>query len=94
MGAFTEAVRVGAHAIETDIRLSKDGVVVLSHVGGFCFTLIRWQAAGVADDATSHLGCDAEAVFWSGGKGIRFRMELFKRPADAAGASRTHAEIT
>jgi len=32
MLAFTEAVRVGAHALETDIHLSKDGVVVLSHV--------------------------------------------------------------
>ncbi|KAH0541598.1 hypothetical protein FGG08_003946 [Glutinoglossum americanum] len=31
MTAFTEAVRVGAHAIETDVHLSKDGVVVLSH---------------------------------------------------------------
>lgn len=32
MGAFKAAVEVGAHAIETDIHLSKDGVVVLSHV--------------------------------------------------------------
>lgn len=32
MGAFTGAVNVGAHAIETDIHLSKDRVVVLSHV--------------------------------------------------------------
>ncbi|RDL39214.1 putative Glycerophosphoryl diester phosphodiesterase [Venustampulla echinocandica] len=31
MGAFKGAVDVGAHAIETDIHLSKDGVVVLSH---------------------------------------------------------------
>lgn len=31
MGAFKGAVEVGAHAIETDIHLSKDGVVVLSH---------------------------------------------------------------
>ncbi|KAG9236214.1 putative glycerophosphoryl diester phosphodiesterase [Amylocarpus encephaloides] len=31
MGAFRGAVEVGAHAIETDIHLSKDGVVVLSH---------------------------------------------------------------
>lgn len=31
MGAFEGAVNVGAHAIETDIHLSKDGVVVLSH---------------------------------------------------------------
>ena len=32
MGAFQGAVKVGAHAIETDIHLTKDGVVVLSHV--------------------------------------------------------------
>ncbi|KAH8687594.1 PLC-like phosphodiesterase, partial [Tricladium varicosporioides] len=32
MGAFKGAVEVKAHAIETDIHLSKDGVVVLSHV--------------------------------------------------------------
>ncbi|OCL06425.1 tubulin-domain-containing protein [Glonium stellatum] len=31
MGAFKGAVEVGAHALETDIHLSKDGVVVLSH---------------------------------------------------------------
>lgn len=33
MDAFIGAVKAGAHAIETDIHLSKDGVVVLSHVG-------------------------------------------------------------
>lgn len=32
MGAFKGAVEVGAHAIETDLRLSKDGVVVVCHV--------------------------------------------------------------
>ncbi|KAF1962142.1 tubulin-domain-containing protein [Byssothecium circinans] len=31
MGAFRGAVEVGAEALETDIHLSKDGVVVLSH---------------------------------------------------------------
>ncbi|MCJ1301886.1 hypothetical protein MMC08_004687 [Hypocenomyce scalaris] len=31
MGAFKGAVKVGTHAIETDIHLSKDDVVVLSH---------------------------------------------------------------
>ncbi|KAI9838734.1 MAG: hypothetical protein M1838_004542 [Thelocarpon superellum] len=31
MAAFNGAVAIGAHAIETDIHLSKDGVVVLSH---------------------------------------------------------------
>jgi glycerophosphoryl diester phosphodiesterase len=32
MKAFEGAVAVGTHAIETDIHLSKDDVVVLSHV--------------------------------------------------------------
>ena len=32
MGAFQGAVDVGAHALETDVHLSADGVVVLSHV--------------------------------------------------------------
>lgn len=31
MLAFRAAVEAGAHAIETDLHLSKDGVVVLSH---------------------------------------------------------------
>lgn len=32
MGAFQGAVDIGAHAIETDLHLTKDGVVVLVHV--------------------------------------------------------------
>ena len=32
MAAFREAVAVGADALETDTHLTKDGVVVLSHV--------------------------------------------------------------
>jgi glycerophosphoryl diester phosphodiesterase len=32
MGAFKGAVEVGAEALETDIHLTKDGVVILSHV--------------------------------------------------------------
>jgi len=32
MDAFRAAVAIGAHAIETDLHLSKDKVVVLSHV--------------------------------------------------------------
>ncbi|KAL8827571.1 MAG: hypothetical protein Q9170_006965 [Blastenia crenularia] len=31
MGAFRGAVEAGAHAIETDVHLTRDGVVVLSH---------------------------------------------------------------
>lgn len=32
MGAFEGAVEVGAHALETDLHLSNDNVVVISHV--------------------------------------------------------------
>jgi glycerophosphoryl diester phosphodiesterase len=38
MNSFKGAVEVGAHAIETDIHLSKDDVVVLSHVSGVLFS--------------------------------------------------------
>ncbi|KAM0483583.1 hypothetical protein ACHAPX_002074 [Trichoderma viride] len=31
MAAFEAALKIGAHALETDVHLSKDGVVVLSH---------------------------------------------------------------
>ena len=39
MGAFKGAAEVGTHAIETDIHLTKDDVVVLSHDGDLkrCF---------------------------------------------------------
>lgn len=32
MNSFANAIAVGAHAIETDLHLTKDKVVVLSHV--------------------------------------------------------------
>ena len=32
MGAFRGAVDVGAHALETDVHITKDNIVVLSHV--------------------------------------------------------------
>lgn len=31
--AFEDAVEAGAHALEADVHLTKDGMVVLSHVG-------------------------------------------------------------
>lgn len=31
MGAFAGAIDIGAHAVETDVHITKDGVVVLSH---------------------------------------------------------------
>lgn len=51
------AVEAGAHAIETDIHLSKDGVVVLSHV---CL-----RNDGEESNAENLLpGCDIETMFW------------------------------
>lgn len=32
MAAFKAAVEVGVHALETDVHLTSDGVVVLGHV--------------------------------------------------------------
>ncbi|KAI2625816.1 PLC-like phosphodiesterase [Hypoxylon sp. NC1633] len=53
MLAFRAAVEVGAHAVETDLHLSKDGVVVLSHDGSLkrCFG----EDAKVRDHDWSHL---------------------------------------
>lgn len=31
MGAFRGAVEIGAHALETDVHITKDEVIVLSH---------------------------------------------------------------
>lgn len=44
MGAFKGAVEVGTHAIETDVHLTKDDVVVLSHVSPDISTALyrRW----------------------------------------------------
>lgn len=42
MAAFRSAVEIGSHAIETDIHLSKDNVVVLSHV---CSTVMSLPVA-------------------------------------------------
>jgi glycerophosphoryl diester phosphodiesterase len=37
MASFRGAVEAGTHALETDIHLTKDGVVVLSHVSTAVF---------------------------------------------------------
>lgn len=46
MRAFRGAVEAGVHALETDVHLSKDGVVVLSHVGSPCgSSCARWYSS-------------------------------------------------
>ena len=59
MGAFKGAVDVGAHAIETDLHLSMDGVVVISHVRSCYCNHSRSDAHMVA-------GCDPQAMLWQG----------------------------
>jgi glycerophosphoryl diester phosphodiesterase len=49
MGAFQGAVKVGAHAIETDIHITKDSVIVLSHVSTLALV------ACVSLQAVSHI---------------------------------------
>ena len=57
MGAFRGAVECGAHAIETDIHLTKDGEVVISHVsidavivqGGRTLTRVRYRTQPLRD---------------------------------------------
>lgn len=43
MAAFRAAAAAGAHAIETDLHLSRDGVVVLSHVRSSLRELRCWK---------------------------------------------------
>jgi glycerophosphoryl diester phosphodiesterase len=58
MVAFRGAVDVGAHAIETDIHLSKDSVVVLSHVRLISMRSIWYNGL------KRYIGRRFEAVFW------------------------------
>ena len=64
MGAFKGAVKVGTHAIETDIHLSKDDVVVLSHVGDDTSN----QGLTVADGRT---GRHVKTMLWQRPKSAR-----------------------
>lgn len=61
MGAFRGAVEVGAHAIETDLHLSKDGVVVLSHVSKLPIMLIKKKLVLIYIS----LGCKPQEMLWT-----------------------------
>lgn len=83
MKAFEGAVEVGAHAIETDIHLSKDDVVVLSHVS--CNYVAR---DNIADRSP---GWRSQAVLWPKGEGNRLHLGVSEFTSHAQGASRTYA---
>lgn len=76
MGAFRGAVVVGSHAIETDLHLSKDGVVVLSHVG-FSDILLSCFYSFVCAREFVWGGTLAEAVWTRPGRlGTRYNQRL------------------
>ena len=81
MEAFKGAIEVGAHAIETDIHLSKDGVVVLSHVGGHTF-------GGLPGETLSDcLGRYIETMLWRGQKNHRLHVGLSKNSSNTQGTA-------
>jgi hypothetical protein len=65
MGAFKGAVEVGAHAIETDLHISKDGVVVLSHVRAYT---PDWHDFVRLQQCSYMTGRRPQAMFWEGGQ--------------------------
>jgi glycerophosphoryl diester phosphodiesterase len=70
MSAFTAAVRVGCHAIETDMHLSRDGVVVISHVRIIKVTIvtdtkITSSTALITLYMSTALGCYIETLLWN-----------------------------
>jgi phosphatidylglycerol phospholipase C len=66
--AFDAAVDIGAHAIETDVHLTADGVVVMSHVSGQSTSITQLAITTVnltivlADMKRS--GSHGEAMLW------------------------------
>lgn len=78
--AFSEAVRANADALETDVHLSKDGVVVLSHVSS-CFSerpnLVKGPNIREDPDLKRTLGVDKQIkqCDWEYLKGLKTRRE-------------------
>ena len=85
MNAFRGAVKVGADAIETDIHLTKDDVVVLCHVGHFHTRLSRART----DDICS--GLNHEAMLRQQRSYQRPRLGCRAQAADAESTPRDHA---
>lgn len=71
MGAFEGAVEFGAHALETDLHLSNDNVVVISHVcrGSSITALNSSTDPGV-------IGCYVETMLWHRQENHRLRLGL------------------
>ena len=83
MGAFKGAVEVGAEAIETDVHLSRDGVVVLSHVSSPSILSVQRKLTRV--------GQRLEEVLWATRKDHRLRLRVPEQAENAEGAARIDA---
>ena len=87
MGAFRGAVNAKAHAMETDIHLTKDDVVVLSHV-----SVRQWKGHWKIH-LQNCAGSNAQAMFWQRRKDHRLHLGVHKPTADTCSTSRADAQI-
>lgn len=62
LGAFQAAIDVGCHGIETDVQISRDGVVVISHV---CPNPVFFKLGRKEIDKSITIGCNSHAMFWN-----------------------------
>jgi glycerophosphoryl diester phosphodiesterase len=90
MAAFRGAVEVGATALEADIHLSKDGVVVFSHVRDAEPREVRPHNRPATD---SPIGRHSETLLWPESKDFRMRLELSEHPAYHTRAETTDASL-
>lgn len=77
MGAFEGAVSVGAHAVETDLHMSSDGVVVLSHVSHHHQLGYMWKKRKSKKDLWRLMyvtGPQSEEVLWRGQEDPRLHV--------------------
>lgn len=62
MAAFRGAVDAGVHAVETDVQITKDDVVVLSHVRLVCVVTSLEEGSLTVQTANEYVGCDSSAM--------------------------------
>lgn len=100
MAGFRAAVSVGSHALETDLHLSSDGVVVLSHViiplsSTFHLTmdsyLTRWL---MEDDEGGMIGPYAETMLRRGRQDQGLQLGVSVYTGDDKGAEAKDAPVT
>lgn len=82
MGAFKGAAKAGAHGIETDIHMTKDQILVLSHVGND-----EPRGRHSLSNREHLAGCNSEALFWQRREDQRLHLGLRQPAKDARSAA-------